>query len=109
MENFEGRLLGVISKRLDHMEYKIDSLVELAVVGRFYSATSACDGPTSNTTNVQKAQPKLGAKKEAGLDDVMEGTEKERMLEDEAIEELVVGKQAGEDENVTDETEYVEK
>ncbi|KAL2480226.1 Ubiquitin-like protease domain-containing protein [Abeliophyllum distichum] len=32
MEKLEERLLGVISKRLDRMEYKIDSLVEMAAV-----------------------------------------------------------------------------
>ncbi|KAL2483092.1 hypothetical protein Fot_44536 [Forsythia ovata] len=87
MKKLEERLLGVISKRLDNMEYKIDGLVELAV---------ACS--TGG-----------GSKKEAGLDDVMEEPEREIMLEEKAGKELVAVKQDGEDENVTDETEYVEK
>ncbi|KAL2518488.1 hypothetical protein Adt_14735 [Abeliophyllum distichum] len=48
-------------------------------------------------------------RKRRRLDDVVDKLEKERILEDEAGEELVGGKKAGEDENVTDETEYVEK
>ncbi|KAL2559623.1 Uncharacterized protein Fot_04362 [Forsythia ovata] len=92
MEKLERRLLGVISKQLDHTESKIDSLVELAVVA-----------------NVPETQLEMGRKKEAGLDDVMDEPEKERMLEDEAGEELDGRKQCGEDENVTNETEYVKK
>ncbi|KAL2545505.1 hypothetical protein Fot_14738 [Forsythia ovata] len=91
------------------MEYKIDSLVELAVVSRFHSTTSAYESPICNTNNVHEAQPEVERKKEAAFDDVMDELEKERILEDEGGEELVGGKQAGEDENVTDETEYKEK
>ncbi|KAL2549505.1 Ulp1 protease family protein [Forsythia ovata] len=109
MEKLEGRLLGVISKRLDQMEYKIDSLVELAVVGRFHSTTSACDSPICNTTNVHVAQPEVERNEEVGPDDVMDELEKERILENETGEELVEGEKAGKDENVSDETEFVEK
>ncbi|KAL2500553.1 hypothetical protein Fot_34401 [Forsythia ovata] len=75
---------------------------------RFHSSTSACDSSTCNTTNVPKAQLEVGAKKEAGLDDGMEEPEKKRMLKEKVGEELVAGKQAGENENVIDETKYVE-
>ncbi|KAL2544351.1 Uncharacterized protein Fot_13584 [Forsythia ovata] len=109
IEKLEGRLLGVISKRLDQMEYKINSLVELAVVGRFHSTTTACDSPICNTTNVYVAQPEVERKEEVGPDDVMDELEKERILEDETGEELVEGEKAGKDENVSDETEIVEK
>ncbi|KAL2545497.1 hypothetical protein Fot_14730 [Forsythia ovata] len=91
------------------MEYKIDSLVELAVVSRFDSTTSAYKSPICNTTNVNEAQLEVERKNEATFDDVMDELKKERILEDEAGEKLVEGKQAGEDENVTDETEYKEK
>ncbi|KAL2522059.1 uncharacterized protein Fot_25982 [Forsythia ovata] len=97
MEKLEGRLLGVISKRLDQMEYKIDSLVELAAVCRFNSTTSACDSPNLNTTNVHVAEPEVERKEEVGLDDVMDELEKERIIEDETGEEFVEGKKAGED------------
>ncbi|KAL2538989.1 ubiquitin-like-specific protease 1A [Forsythia ovata] len=109
MEKLEGRLLGVISKRLNQMEYKIDSLVELAEVGRFHSTTSACDSPICNTTNVHVVQPEVERKEKVGPDDVMDELEKERIIEDETGEELVEGKKAGNDENVSDETEIVEK
>ncbi|KAL2545705.1 Ulp1 protease family [Forsythia ovata] len=109
MGKLEGRLIGVISKRLDQMEYKIDSLVELAVVGRFHSTTSVCDSPICNTTNVHVAQPEVERKEEIGPDDVMDELEKERIIEDETGEELVEGKKAGNDENVSDEIEIVEK
>ncbi|KAL2545687.1 ubiquitin-like-specific protease 1A [Forsythia ovata] len=91
------------------MEYKIDSLVELAVVGRFHSTTSVCDSPICNTTNVHVAQPEVERKEEIGPDDVMDELEKERIIEDETGEELVEGKKAGNDENVSDEIEIVEK
>ncbi|KAL2537113.1 uncharacterized protein Fot_18504 [Forsythia ovata] len=109
MEKLEGMLLGVISKRLDQMEYKIDSLVELAAVGRFNSTTSACDSLNFNTTNVHVAQPEVERKEEVGPDDVMDELEKERIIEDETGEEFVEGEKAGEDENVSDETDIVEK
>ncbi|KAL2500702.1 uncharacterized protein Fot_34550 [Forsythia ovata] len=100
IEKLDGRLIWVISKRLDQIEYKIDSLVELAVVGRFHSTTSACDSPICNTTNVHVAQPKVERKEEVGPDDVIDELEKERILEDETGEELVEGEKAGKDENV---------
>ncbi|KAL2529297.1 putative LRR receptor-like serine/threonine-protein kinase IRK [Forsythia ovata] len=109
MEKLKGRLLWVISKRLDQMEYKIDSLVELVVVGRYHSTTKAYDSPICNTTNVYVAQSEVERKEEAGPDDVMDELEKERILEDKAGEELVGEEKAGEDENVSDETEFVEK
>ncbi|KAL2493039.1 Ulp1 protease family protein [Abeliophyllum distichum] len=89
MEKLEERLLGVISKRLDQMEYTIDSFVELAAVGRFHSTTSACNNPICNTTNVPVAPPEVKRKEEAGPNDVMDELEKERILEDKAGEELV--------------------
>ncbi|KAL2486689.1 Ulp1 protease family protein [Abeliophyllum distichum] len=91
------------------MEYKIDSLVELAAVGRFYSTTSACDSPIRNTTNVPVSPPEVKRKEEAGPNDVMDELEKERIIEDEDGEELVGGEKAAEDENVSNETEFVEK
>ncbi|KAL2506254.1 Ubiquitin-like protease domain-containing protein [Abeliophyllum distichum] len=109
MKKLEERLLGVISKRLDRMEYKIDSLVELTAVGRFHSTTSACDSPIRNTTNVHVAPPEVKRNEEAGPNDVMDELEKERILEDEDGEELVGGEKAAEDENVSNETEFVEK
>ncbi|KAL2460674.1 Ulp1 protease family protein [Abeliophyllum distichum] len=92
MEKLEERLLGVISKRLDRMEYKIDSLVEMAAVGRFHSTTSAYDSPIHNTTNVPVSPPEVKIKEEAG-----DG------------EELAGGEKSAEDENVGNETEFVEK
>ncbi|KAL2466865.1 Ulp1 protease family protein [Abeliophyllum distichum] len=109
MEKLEERLLWVISKRLDRMEYKIDSLVELAAMGRFHSTTSACDSPIRNTTNVPVAPPKVKRKEETGPNDVMDELEKERIIEDKDGEELVGGEKAVEDENVSNETEFVEK
>ncbi|KAL2479771.1 Ubiquitin-like protease domain-containing protein [Abeliophyllum distichum] len=100
MEKLEERLVGVISKRLDRMEYKIDSLVELATVGRFHSTTSACDSIIRNTTNVPVAPPEVKRTKEAGPNDVMDELEKERIIEDEDGEELVGGEKAAEDENI---------
>ncbi|KAL2518583.1 Ubiquitin-like protease domain-containing protein [Abeliophyllum distichum] len=78
MKKLEERLLGVISKRLDRMEYKIDSLVELAAVGRFHSTTSAYDSPIRNTTNVPVSPPEVKRKEEAGPNDVMDELEKEK-------------------------------
>ncbi|KAL2493026.1 Uncharacterized protein Adt_28654 [Abeliophyllum distichum] len=109
MEKLEERLLKVISKRLDQMEYKINSLVELAAVGRFHSTTSSCDSLICNTTNVLVAPPEVKKKEEAGPNDVIDELEKEKILEDEAGEELVGGKKAADDENVSNETEFVEK
>ncbi|KAL2525506.1 Uncharacterized protein Adt_10560 [Abeliophyllum distichum] len=94
IEKLEERLLGVISKRLNRMEYKIDSLVELAAVGRFHSTTSACDSPIRNTTNVHVAPPEVKRKEEAGPNDVTDELEKERILEDGDGEELVGGKKS---------------
>ncbi|KAL2466964.1 Uncharacterized protein Adt_42815 [Abeliophyllum distichum] len=65
MEKLEEMLLGVISKRLDRMEYKIDSLVEMAAVGRFHSTTSAYDSPIHNTTNVPVSPPEVKRKEKA--------------------------------------------
>ncbi|KAL2491401.1 Ulp1 protease family protein [Abeliophyllum distichum] len=46
IEKLEERLLGVISKRLDQMEYKIDSLVELAAMGDIVQIEdTGCDLP----------------------------------------------------------------
>ncbi|KAL2493375.1 Tyrosine-sulfated glycopeptide receptor 1 [Abeliophyllum distichum] len=56
MEKLEERLLGVISKKLDRMEYKIDSLVELAAMGRFHS-----------TTNVPVSPPEVKRRRKLGL------------------------------------------
>ncbi|KAL2465384.1 Ulp1 protease family protein [Abeliophyllum distichum] len=109
MEKLEERLLGVISKRLDRMEYKIDSLVEMAAVGRFHSTTSAYDSPIHNTTNVLVSLPEVKRKEEAGPNDAMNELEKERIIEDEDGEELAGGEKAAEDENVSNETEFVEK
>ncbi|KAL2505382.1 Ubiquitin-like protease domain-containing protein [Abeliophyllum distichum] len=103
MEKLEERLLGVISKRLDRMEYKIDSLVEMAAVGRFHSTTSAYDSPIHNTTNVPLSPPEVKRKEEAGPN------EKERIIEDEDGEELAGGEKSAEDENVSNETVFVEK
>ncbi|KAL2533040.1 Ulp1 protease family protein [Abeliophyllum distichum] len=99
MEKLEKMLIGVISKRLNRMEYKIDSLVELAAVSRFHSTTSTCDSPIHNTTNVPVAPPEVKRNEEVGPNDVMDELEKERILEDEDGEELVGGKKAAEDEN----------
>ncbi|KAL2542863.1 Ulp1 protease family protein [Abeliophyllum distichum] len=109
MEKLEERLLGVISKRLDRMENKIDSLIELAAVDRFHSTTSACDSPIRNTTNVPVSALEVKRKEEAGPNDVMDELEKERIIEDEDGEELVGWKKAAEDENVSNETKFVEK
>ncbi|KAL2490568.1 Ubiquitin-like protease domain-containing protein [Abeliophyllum distichum] len=109
MEKLEGRLLGVISKRLDRMEYKIDSLVEMAAVGRFHSTTSAYDSPIHNTTNVPVSPPEVKRKEKAGPNDAMDELEKERIMEDEDGEELAGGEKSAEDENVGNETEFVEK
>ncbi|KAL2490769.1 Uncharacterized protein Adt_26397 [Abeliophyllum distichum] len=76
MKKLKGMLLGVISKQLDDMEYKIDSLVELAVVGRFHLTTSACESSICNTTNVHETQLEVERKKEAGRDDVIDELEK---------------------------------
>ncbi|KAL2512598.1 Ubiquitin-like protease domain-containing protein [Abeliophyllum distichum] len=76
MEKLEERLLWVISKRLDQMEYKIDSLVEMAAVGRFH-LTSVCDSPICNTTNVHVAPPEVKRKEEAGPNDITNELEKE--------------------------------
>ncbi|KAL2472236.1 Ulp1 protease family protein [Abeliophyllum distichum] len=90
MEKLVGRLLWFISKWLDHIEYKIDSLVELTVVGRFSSITSACESPICNTTNIHEAQLEVERKKKKnGLDDVMDELEKER-IEDETGEDDLV-------------------
>ncbi|KAL2498663.1 Ulp1 protease family protein [Abeliophyllum distichum] len=91
MEKLEERLLGVISKRLDRMEYKIDSLVEMAAVGRFHLTTSAYDSPIHNTTNVPLSPPEVKRKEEAGPNDAMDELEKERIIEDEDGEELAGG------------------
>ncbi|KAL2526455.1 Ulp1 protease family protein [Abeliophyllum distichum] len=91
------------------MEYKIDSLVELAAVGRFHSTTSACDSPIRNTTNVLVAPPEVKRKEEAGPNDVMDELEKERIIEDEDGEELVGGEKVAEDESFSNETKFVEK
>ncbi|KAL2454251.1 Ubiquitin-like protease domain-containing protein [Abeliophyllum distichum] len=109
MKKLEERLLGVISKRLDRMEYKIDSLVEMAAVGRFHSTTSAYDSPIHNTTNVHVSPPEVKRKEEAGPNDTMDELEKERIIEDEDGEELAGGEKSAEDENVSNETEFVEK
>ncbi|KAL2523773.1 Ulp1 protease family protein [Abeliophyllum distichum] len=109
MEKLEEMLLGVISKRLDRMEYKIDSLVEMAAVGRFHSTTSAYDSPIHNTTNVPVSPPEVKRKEKAGPNDAMDELEKERIMEDEDGEELAGGEKSAEDENVGNETEFVEK
>ncbi|KAL2532958.1 Uncharacterized protein Adt_06309 [Abeliophyllum distichum] len=77
--------------------------------GRFHSTTSACDSNICNTTNIPEAQLEMGRKKNAGIDDVINKPKKERILEEEVGKELVAGKQAGEDGNIIDETDYVEK
>ncbi|KAL2517047.1 Ulp1 protease family protein [Abeliophyllum distichum] len=109
IEKLKERLLWIILKRLDQIEYKIDSLVELAAVDRFHSTTSACVSPIFNTTNVPVALPEVERKEDAGPNDVMDELEKEIILEDQAGEELLGGEKAGEDKNVSVETEFVEK
>ncbi|KAL2475827.1 Ulp1 protease family protein [Abeliophyllum distichum] len=91
------------------MEYKIDSLVEMAAVGRFHSTTSAYDSPIHNTTNVHVSPPEVKRKEKAGPNDAMDELEKERIIEDEDGEELAGGEKSAEDENVGNETEFVEK
>ncbi|KAL2525219.1 Ubiquitin-like protease domain-containing protein [Abeliophyllum distichum] len=76
---------------------------------RFHSTTSAYDSPIRNTTNVPVSPPKMKRKEEAGPNDVMDELEKERIIEDEDGEELVGGEKAADDENVSNETEFVEK
>ncbi|KAL2545390.1 uncharacterized protein Fot_14623 [Forsythia ovata] len=72
--------LSAVDNVLESKEYKIDSLIELAVVDRFHSTTSAYESPICNTTNVPEAQLEMEIKKEAGLDDAMDEIEKRKNI-----------------------------
>ncbi|CAA3010640.1 Hypothetical predicted protein [Olea europaea subsp. europaea] len=99
MEKLEERLQAVISTRIDRVEKNVERLVELAVVGRFYPATSTFDGATSSTAYVPENEPKDGLEKKAGFDDVTDVPAAERNVdlpeEDIKLEEEVREKNVG--------------
>ncbi|CAA2955722.1 Hypothetical predicted protein [Olea europaea subsp. europaea] len=99
MEKLKGRLQVVISTQLDRVEKKVNTLVELAVAGRFHPATSAFDSTTSSIAYVPENEPNDGLEMEAMFDDVTDVPAAERKVdlpeEDLKLEDDVRGKNRG--------------